>query len=106
VEVIGSNPIAPTNLIFRRFNQLGDLGKARDHFEQALGEAESAPKAGLSPYYTARIQYELALIAYKDHRFDDAARQLAFASADEIQDQDLSRGIDALKVLLKQASAP
>lgn len=87
------------------YRQLGDLGKAKDHFERALAEAQSAPKAGLSAYYTARIRYELAHLAYKQNRLADAARQLEFASAVAIQDADLLRVIDRLKVLVDQAAA-
>src|SRR5215468_5074344 len=58
------------------FHYLGDLGKARDHFEHALREAQSAPTAGISAHYAARLRYELALIAYKQQQFGDARRQI------------------------------
>jgi tetratricopeptide (TPR) repeat protein len=83
--------------------QLGDPMKARDHFERARGEQTSAPKAGISPYYEVRIGYDLALIAYKQHRFDDAARELDVASAVEIQDADLSGVVNRLRDLVGQA---
>jgi tetratricopeptide (TPR) repeat protein len=86
-------------------NQLGDMVKAKDHFERALAEAEAAPKAGVSQYYSARIRYELALIAYKQHRYKDAARQLQFASAIAIKDAELLHVIEQLEVLVNQAKA-
>jgi tetratricopeptide (TPR) repeat protein len=82
---------------------LGDLVKAKYHLEQALSEARSAPKAGISSYYAARLRYELALIAYKQNQFDDAARELERATAVEIQDTDLLRVVDRLGDLLGQA---
>ena len=86
-------------------HRTGNLGKAKDHFECALADAESAPKVGILPYYAGRIRYELALIAYKEHRFDDAARQSELASAVAIQDPELLRVVSRLKILVDQATA-
>lgn len=82
------------------WNQLGDLDKARDNFERALGQAQSAPPSGVSPYYAARLRYELAFIAYKQHRFADAAHQLEFGSAVGVQDAELLARIEQLKTLV------
>ena len=87
------------------YHQLGNLSKARNHLEAALAEAESAPKAGLIPYYAARIRYELALIAYKEHRFDDVARQSELALAVGLQDPELNRVVNRLRALVDQTSA-
>ncbi len=87
------------------FYKLGDLDKARTYFEHALIEAEHAPKVGLFPYYAARLRYELALIAYWQHRFPDATRELEFASAVAIADPELLRVIERLKALVDQARA-
>ncbi len=86
-------------------HKAGDLDKARDYLEHALGEARSAPKAGITQYYAARVPYELALIAYRQNRFTDAARQLEDASAVGIQDPELLRVINRLKSLLDQAGS-
>ena len=85
------------------WNQVGELNKARDNFERALGQAQSAPAAGLSPYYNARLRYELALIAYKQKRLADAAHQLEFASAVGVQDTELLERITDLKALVTPA---
>ena len=72
--------------------------------KRALDEAQFAPKAGLSSYYSARLRYELALIAYKQRRFDDTKHQLESALALAIQDPELLRVIERLKVLVDQAT--
>ena len=61
------------------------------------------PKAGISPYYTVRVGYDLALIAYKQYQYDDAARELKVASAFEIQDPKLLQVVNGLSVLVDQA---
>lgn len=83
-------------------HKAGDLDKARDYLERALGEARSAPKAGITPYYAARVPYELALIAYKQNRLTDAERELEIASAVGIQDPELLRVMKRLKVLVER----
>lgn len=82
------------------YNEMGDLNSARDYFERALGQAQSAPKAGLSSYYSARLRYELAFIAYNQHRLSDAARQLEFASAVGVQDSELLERIRSLRTAI------
>ena len=84
------------------FQSLGELAKARDQFEHALREAQSAPAAGISPYYAARLRYELALNAYKQNQPGEARRQLKFALAVSVASGELSRFIGQLKVLLDQ----
>ena len=88
------------------WNQLGELNKARDNFERALGQAQSAPRAGLSSYYDARLRYELALIAHKQHRLADAAHQLEFASAVGVQDAKLLELIRSLKASIGVPDTP
>jgi tetratricopeptide (TPR) repeat protein len=78
--------------------QLGEFDKARKHLERALGDAQSAPKAGLSPYYAARLPYELALIAYNQHRFADAKRHLEIADDVGSKDANLLGVIERLRV--------
>ena len=85
-------------------HQLGNLSKARDSLEAAIREAESAPKAGIILFYAARIRYELALIAYKEHRFDDVLRESEAALGVGFQHPDLVRGVNRLKELVDQAS--
>lgn len=83
------------------YHHLGDLEKATDHFERAMVEAQSAPKAGISETDTARLRYELALIAYKQHRYGDAARHLEFAP--HVQDDpELFRVVQQLKHFVSQ----
>jgi tetratricopeptide (TPR) repeat protein len=81
-------------------HKVGDLDKARDHLERASVEAHSAPKAGVTQYYAARIPYELALIAYKQDRFAEAEHQLEIALSVGTQDPNLSRVMSRLKSLL------
>jgi tetratricopeptide (TPR) repeat protein len=85
-------------------HQLGNLREARNHLEAALLDAESAPKAGLIPYYSARIRCELALIAYKEHRFDDVLRQSELALEVGLKDPELLRVINRLRDLVGQIS--
>jgi tetratricopeptide (TPR) repeat protein len=80
----------------------GDLAKARDHLERALIDAQSTPKAQLPPDHPAFIQYGLALISYKQHRFSDAEGQLELASP-AAQEPKLLRTIRKLRSLLDQA---
>jgi tetratricopeptide (TPR) repeat protein len=80
------------------YYQLGDFDKAREHLERALGEAQSAPKAGLSAYYAARLPYELALIAYHQRRFADAKRHLEIVDEVGAKDTNLLRVIELLRV--------
>jgi tetratricopeptide (TPR) repeat protein len=46
----------------------GDLNKAKEHLENALKDADSAAKFQLPVDHPAQVRYELALIAYKQHR--------------------------------------
>jgi len=76
---------------------LGDLDKGKDYLERASHQAESAPAAGVSPYYTARLRYELARIAYRQLQFDDARRQIELAQSVPSIDSQLSAAIEKLK---------
>jgi tetratricopeptide (TPR) repeat protein len=85
-------------------HHLGGLDKARGYLEHAIAEARSAPEAGIPERDAARLRYELALIAYKQRRYDDAAHHLEFASSVAIQDDpELQRVIKQLKDLVDQA---
>jgi len=86
------------------YYQLGELDRAREHLEGALGEAQSAPKAGLSAYYAARLPYELALIDYRQHRLADAQHHLKLAYKVGTKDADLLRVIEQLTVVVNQSS--
>jgi tetratricopeptide (TPR) repeat protein len=83
-------------------HQLSEIERAKDDFENAVNEAQFTPEQGVFSYYPARIQYELALISYKQHRYNDAARHLESASLASIQDSELSRVIERLKTMLAQ----
>ncbi|MFI5117428.1 MAG: tol-pal system YbgF family protein [Terriglobales bacterium] len=63
------------------YYKVGDLDKAKEYLEDALKDAESAPKAQLPADHPALVRYELALIAYKQDRLADAERELALACA-------------------------
>jgi len=76
---------------------LGDLDKGKDYLERASHQAESAPAAGVSPYYTARLRYELARIAYRQLQFDDARRQIELAQTVPSIDSQLTAAIEKLK---------
>lgn len=84
--------------------QLGELDRAREQLEGALGEAESAPKEGLSAYYAARLPYELALIDYRQFRFADARRHLELALQAGTEDVDLLRVIERFNVAVNEAN--
>jgi len=87
------------------YRNVGKLSEARNHLEGALAEGEVAPKAGLMPYFAARIRYELALIAYDERRFDDVLRQAALALEVGLQDPKLLRYVNRLRALVAKASA-
>jgi tetratricopeptide (TPR) repeat protein len=79
----------------------GDLNKAKEHLENALKDADSAAKFQLPVDHPAQVRYELALIAYKQHRLADAQRELALASA-VAQNPKTLRVISKLRELLDQ----
>jgi tetratricopeptide (TPR) repeat protein len=86
-------------------HELSKLKEARDHFESAMAEAESVPKGAIAPYYAARTRYELALIAYKQHHYEDALRQSDLALAVGLQDPELLQGVRRLKELVGEVRA-
>ncbi|HZP23119.1 MAG TPA: tetratricopeptide repeat protein [Terriglobales bacterium] len=63
------------------YYKTGRLEEAKEHLQNALKDAESAPQTQLPADHPALIRYELALVAYKQHRLDDAQRELTLASA-------------------------
>jgi tetratricopeptide (TPR) repeat protein len=79
----------------------GYLDKAKEHLENALNDAESAPKAQLPADHPALVRYELALIAYKQVRLADAQRELELACA-AAQNPKTLRVISKLRKLLHQ----
>ncbi len=79
----------------------GSLDKAKEHLEHALRDAESAPKTQLPDDHPALVRYELALIAYKQHRLADARRELSLASA-TAQNPKTLQVISKLQNLLNQ----
>ena len=81
--------------------KLGELDTAKEHLENALNDAESAPKAQLPADHPALLRYELALIAYKQGRSADAQRELELASA-VAQNPKTLRVISKLRELLRQ----
>jgi len=81
--------------------KVGDLDKAKEHLENALKDAESAPRVQLPADHPAQARYELALIAYKQDRLADAQRELALASA-AAQNPKTLRVISKLRRLLHQ----
>jgi tetratricopeptide (TPR) repeat protein len=87
------------------YRNVGRLSEARNHLEDAIVEGEVAPKAGLMPYFAARIRYELALIAYDERRFDDVLRQASLALEVGLQDPKLLRAVNRLRALVARASA-
>lgn len=86
-------------------HELRKLKEARDHFESAMAEAESVPKGAIAPYYAARTRYELALIAYKQHRYEDALLQSDLALAVGLQDAKLLQSVLRLKELVGEVRA-
>jgi tetratricopeptide (TPR) repeat protein len=87
------------------YYQVGELSRAKEHFEYALKEAELAPEAGLSTYYAARLRYELALIAQRQRRFAEAERELERASAIGSHDAKLLQVIERLRGSLKDSTS-
>lgn len=84
---------------------LRKLKEAREHFEATMAEAESVPKGAIAPYYEARTRYELALIAYEQHRYEDALRQSDLALAVGLQDPELLQGVHRLRELVGEIRA-
>jgi hypothetical protein len=70
-----------------------------------MAEAESVPKGAIAPYYAARTRYELALIAYKQHRYEDALLQSDLALAVGLQDAKLLQSVLRLKELVGEVRA-
>jgi len=87
------------------YRNVGKLSEARNHLEGAIAEGAAAPKAGLIPYFAARIRYELALIAYDERRFDEVLREAALALEVGLQDPKLLRAVNRLRALVARASA-
>ena len=82
----------------------GDLNKAKDHLERALTAGESAPKAQLPADYPALIRFQLAWLAYQQHRLTDAENELKLASA-AARNPETQKSITKLRTLLDQASS-
>ena len=87
------------------YRNVGKLSEARNHLEGAIAEAEVAPKAGLMPYFAARIRYELALTAYDERQFDEVLRQAALALEVGLQDPEVLPAVNRLRALVARASA-
>jgi len=81
--------------------KLGELDKAKEYLENALNDAESAPRAQLPADHPALVRYELALITYKQGRLADAQRELERASA-VAQNPKTLRVISKLRKLLRR----
>jgi len=86
-------------------HRAGNLDKAKDYFEAAVVEAQTAPAKGIDPSLAADLRYNLALIAYTQRRHADARHELELATALPFEDQEVSQLIGKLKAYLDLAES-
>jgi tetratricopeptide (TPR) repeat protein len=85
------------------YYKLNAFDEAKKHLEGALFEKQSASAAGISDYYVARLQYELALIAYSEDRATDAKKHLNVAIGVGVQDVEMLNAIRKLESAIAES---